>query len=313
MNYATVELDQRVWFNSSQMSSPSGYLTGRIYYLNEVKITCSDTSATINNVQVNITNLEDDIPAVGYHKTYAGGNGTYTRNIDTRITYHNKYSSSRTYNTCHLQAVITWESANNNTYIQVEITPKQNEDIDSVIARPSSPIDDAIAMKTIIDALAESEDIQGILDYLQTLGNNVQTAVNYITAYYPVLSQRLADVASLQLAANEKLQDIYHSLMTWYVAWIAEKTHEADVASQAESQIANQQSQQESIEADMTYETIDSGNVDNNAIDIIDNQVINQRIIGNLWEWLSHPLVLPFLVTSVTFAVIGFVLYGKHS
>lgn len=306
---ATVIFEQRGNFTGSY---DNYILNGLLTIKNDVVVTCSDNNAVFRNVQVNNMPFTDNVVSSTYIDSYVNGTGTYTASYNNRIIYDNYImtgTNNNVYPVLKYMVVVTWESTLDDSYIQVEVRPTVSTPV--IITRRTQPLADIEMKKTIIDALAESDDVQLMVDYLAEMDGDLHGIYEYILEYYPAFNTRLLNLISLQGVANDRLYELLQLFTIFMNEYLADKEHQTEVAEEVSSQIQNQQEEQSSLEAEMTYNTVDSDGFDDSANDLLANQAINQRITGKLWEWLSHPFVLPFLVTATTFSIIGFVLYGK--
>lgn len=307
-NTAMVEFDQRLTFANT--TSANSYLTGRFYYVNSITATLSDTAGRIVNAQINIIPVDDSIIISNSHKSGTSSAGTYTREVNMYTTFNNTYSETRTYYLAHIQCVITWESTVTNSYCQIQIEASDSATA-STFTKSQTPLSDEIAMQTIIDALADSDDIQGIVDYLQNIDTNAEAILTYITSNYPTMLSRMLSLITLQQANNQKLGQLYDLVEDWYYYYMDLQLEAESAGIEASSEAAEASSVAEDIDTQMTYETVSPNNAVDNADDIITLITQDTGRTAYLWEWLTNPLVGMLIAMSSTIAIVSFIIYGK--
>lgn len=229
--------------------------------------------------------------------------------MNNRVIYSNYLMTGTNNNVlpmCKYMIVVTWETVNDNTYCQIQITPSAGTP--NIYTRTASPVDDVTLQHQIIDALADSNDIQLMVDYLESIDGDVSSILQYIVTYYPDFSQHLLSILGVQQSIKAKLYEIYVKLDQFYAAWVLERSREASEASAVESRVEEEQSAVESVEADVTYETIEPSNAVVDADNIIDTL---DQSKGYMFLWTQRPIVIALMTVSVSFAIIGFILYGK--
>lgn len=300
-NTAYVTYNQRVYINSGDNT----YLNGIINYNNDIVVTTSDNSATITNLQV--TNLSDwdNVNQTISIDSYTNNSGTYTGSYKTRVVYNNyrMYGNpKRIANTIQMYIVVNWESASDGTYAQIQVSPQTPSS--STLIRSNDPNTDIETKYAIIDALAESDDVQLAVDYLASIDNNINDIYLYLQTNYPTFTARLNRIIELQSQTINKVAQLWGTVQE-----ILSILEASAAASEVESKVEDQESQQASLEEQMTYETIDGDLQVDYAVDIVENQ--NPVARGKLWYWTNKPIVLTLLITSLTFAIVGFVIYGK--
>lgn len=300
-NTAYVTYNQRIYVNAGD----NNFLNGIVNYNNDIIVTTSDNTSIITNLQV--TNLSDwdNVNQTISIDSYTNNSGTYTGNYKTRVVYNNYQmygNPKRIANTIQMYIVVNWESTNDGTYAQIQVQPQSPTS--SSLIRSSEPDTNIETKYAIIDALAESDDVQLAVDYLSSIDNNISDIYLYLQSNYPTFTARLNRIIELQSQTINKVAQLWGTVQE--ILTILEASAEA---SEVESKIEEQQSQQASLEQEMTYETIDADLQVDYAIDIVENQ--NPTARGKLWYWTNKPIVLTLLITSLTFAIVGFVIYGK--
>lgn len=301
-NTAYITYNQRIYFGQGDNT----FLNGLINYDNNIIVTLSDSSGIIRNLQItNMSNWDNVNQSISVN-TFTSNSGTCNASYKTRVVYnnYNLYGNpKRIANMIQMYVVITWESNVEGSYAQILIDPQAPSSEN--ITRSNEPNTDVSIKYAIIDALAESDDIQLTIDYLSSLDDNVNDIYLYLQSNYPTFTARLNRIIELQSQTINKVAQLWGTVLE--IQTLLEASVEA---SQVESKIEEEQSIQASLEEEMTYETIDAQLEVDYAVDIVNDQV-DHVASNDLWGWTNKPIVLTLLITSLTFAIVGFVIYGK--
>lgn len=292
------------------------YVDRYLVFDTDIIITPAYTSGVqISNVQIEFYNITPNVYIVSAPYVSTSSQGAFTYKFRTSVYCINAQTTLTSSTTkarlklADYKVTFNYQTDRDDNYCQVQ-TSVRNDYVSGYLRAYESgnPAAYNENISVIVDALAESGDVDQIINLLTASAGSEAQIYTILANDFPLVLQDLTNMLTLQSTTNLRLGQLYGLLEQWYDDYSAMLQQAETVESRLESKVEDASSQVAQIGEDMSYPTVDPSGVGDDAIDIAINQQGSQ---SSQFLWINQGIIPSLLLIAVTFAVIGFILYGR--